>query len=231
MSAIGFIPFYANRQFHLTHHSCAHQLDKDPENPMHQHNFWFALTIGSLIGLGLQFKILLSNLFTRLFDKRYISRIVKDLLLLLVVTALYFFILPATGIDVVYSFVPMMAALPVVFGFRAISDHYGLPAINRELKKTDVLEPDQEQWNKDIKSMKQEVTGWVMLTNSLLEWLWSHHKYPYLSYKYLKVTFHATRKQVPYAVVHGYTRSLLNLMKRDYYSQPEDVRPFLSDLS
>ncbi|GMR20477.1 MAG: hypothetical protein BMS9Abin36_1072 [Gammaproteobacteria bacterium] len=237
MSAFGLIPFYANRQFHLTHHSYAHQPGKDPENAMHQHNFWFAMTIGSLIGLGLQFKILLSNLFARLFDKRYLGRTVKDLLLLLVVTDLYFFILPATGIEVMYSFVPMMATLPVVFGFRTISDHYGLPAINRGLQKTDVLEPDLEQWHKDNKSMQQEVTGWVVLTNSFLEWLWSnvnyhevHHKYPYLSYKHLKVTFHATREQVPYVVVNGYTRSLLNLMKRDYYSQPEDVRPFLNNL-
>jgi len=230
MSALGLIPFYANRQFHLTHHSYAHQPGKDPENPMHQHNFWFALTIGSLIGLGLQYKILLTNLFTRLFDKRYIGRIVKDLLLLLVVTGFYFFIVPATGIDVMYSFVPMVVALPIVFGFRAISDHYGLPAINRELKKKDVLEPDLEQWHKDqVHAAGSD--GWVVLTNTFIEWLWSHHKYPYLSYKHLKATFHATRKQVPYAVVHGYTRSLLNLMKRDYYLQPEDVRPLLNNLS
>ncbi len=34
LSALTLIPFYANRHFHLTHHSYAHQPGLDPENEM-----------------------------------------------------------------------------------------------------------------------------------------------------------------------------------------------------
>src|SRR6266581_1140399 len=39
LSALAMLPFYANRQFHLTHHSHAHQPGLDPENEMHDHPF------------------------------------------------------------------------------------------------------------------------------------------------------------------------------------------------
>jgi fatty acid desaturase len=37
ISALALLPFHSNRQFHLAHHSYAHQPGKDPENPMHNH--------------------------------------------------------------------------------------------------------------------------------------------------------------------------------------------------
>ena len=60
--ALALIPFYANRQFHLTHHSHAHQPGLDPENAMHHHSFWYAFTVGSIVGLNLQYAIFLRNL-------------------------------------------------------------------------------------------------------------------------------------------------------------------------
>jgi len=48
LSAFTLVPFYANRQIHLTHHGYAHQPGLDPENEMHNHSFLYAGTIGSL---------------------------------------------------------------------------------------------------------------------------------------------------------------------------------------
>jgi fatty acid desaturase len=62
-----------------------------------------------------------------------------------------------------------------------------------------------------------------VLTPQRLQWLWSHvnfhevhHKYPYLSHKYLPQAFEASRNQYPYLVVNGYWRSLLDVRKHDY---------------
>ena len=120
-----------------------------------------------------------------------------------------------------------------------MSDHYGIPPLVREIKKRkDILDADEETWHADSERRQREVSGWVVLTAPWLEWLWSHvnyhevhHKYPYLSHRYLPQVFAATRAQHPYLVVRGYWRSLLNLRQRRYYASAEDVRPFLQEVA
>ena len=55
-----------------------------------------------------------------------------------------------------------------------------------------------------------------------------HHKYPYLSHRYLPQVFDATRTRDSYLLVRGYWLSLANLRQREYYSSAEDVRQFLA---
>ncbi len=62
LSAFALIPFNANRQFHLTHHSYAHQPGLDPENAQHEHSFIYAATVGSALALNAQYVLLLQNL-------------------------------------------------------------------------------------------------------------------------------------------------------------------------
>lgn len=212
VSTFALLPFSSNRQFHLTHHRFSHQKNLDPEQPMHNHPLWFSITIGSAIGLAIQYKILTVNIFTRLFNKRYFISLVLDILFLSFAICIYFIILPANGIPVEHSLVPMYLALPVVFGIRAISDHYGLPAAPTKEERTS-------------NSNQNDVHGWVIMTSPLIEWLWSnvnyhevHHKFPYLSYVYLKPAFHATRDDIPYIVANGYLRNLWRHLKRDYYN-------------
>lgn len=66
--------------------------------------------------------------------------------------------------------------------------------------------------------------GWVVLTHPWLEWLWSsanyhevHHKFPHLAHCELKPVFEATRHDLPYLTVSGYTRCLQLLRDRAYY--------------
>lgn len=227
LSALALLPFHSNRQFHLAHHSYAHQPGKDPENPMHNHALLYSVTIGSIIALAMQYRILFYNMATRLFSARYFGRIVKDVLLITAAVVTYFVVLPATGLELMHTFVPMMMTLPLVFGFRAVSDHYGLPALNRELK-TDgkPTQTELDAWHEQNAPIQAEVTGWVILTNSFLEWLWSsvnyhevHHKFPYLSYRYLKKTFEITKDQLPYIVARGYAHNLWMQRKRKYYAE------------
>lgn len=227
ISALTFIPFYANRQFHLTHHSYAHQSGLDPEDAMHHHSFLFAATVGSIIGLAEQYRILFSNLL-RVNDRRYAARALKDLLLMAFAGGVYFVVVPAVGISLMVTVVPVLTIFPVVFAFRALSDHYGLPPVVREIKtREDVLDTDEESWHADRERRQREVSGWVVLTAPWLEWLWSHvnyhevhHKYPYLAHHYLPQVFAATKERHPYRVVQGYWRSLLNLRKLKYYPAP-----------
>jgi fatty acid desaturase len=213
LSALTLIPFNANRQFHLTHHGYAHQPGLDPENAMHHHSFVYAATMGSVVGLNEQYRLFFAD-FGRLGDRRCAARALKDATSLVLAGAIYFWLLPRLGVSLAVTVVPMILAFPLVFAFRAMSDHYGIPPVQRE---------------------SREVSGWVVLTSPWLEWLWSHvnyhevhHKYPYLSHRYLPQVFAATRAQHPYLVVRGYWRSLLNLSRRNYYSTPEEVRPFLA---
>ena len=73
LSALVLVPFYSNRQYHLTHHGSAHQAGLDPEEAMHNHSFYFSATIGSFIGFGDQFAVLVKNLF-RFGDPRRVRR-------------------------------------------------------------------------------------------------------------------------------------------------------------
>lgn len=234
LSSLALIPFYTNRQFHLTHHSTAHQPGRDPENAMHDHGFLFAATAGSVIALIEQYRHLLRNL-RRVAEPRYAGRAVVDLVCVGAVLWLYFGLVPALGLSISTTILPMLAVFPLVFSWRALSDHYGVPAIERAARRGDVEEIDAEAWHRDRAKRQREVTGWVVLTSPWLEWLWSHvnyhevhHKYPWLSHVYLKPVFAATRYTQPYLVVNGYWRSLLNLRHLPYYGTRASLRRFLS---
>ncbi|MDB5814524.1 MAG: fatty acid desaturase [Rhodocyclales bacterium] len=230
LSAFALIPFNANRQFHLTHHSYAHQPGLDPENAMHHHSFLYAATVGSVLALNAQYLLLLENL-RRLHDRRHAIRMLKDVVCLGVVFSIYFGLLPVLGLSVWHTIVPTILLFPPVFAFRALSDHYGIPPVGRDSKeRQDVFDVAQEG-QAEPERRQREVSGWIVLTSPTLEWLWSHvnyhevhHQYPYLSHRYLPQVFAATRGQYPYLVVRGYWRSLFNIRKLDYYSTAEDVR-------
>jgi fatty acid desaturase len=235
LSALTLIPFYANRQVHLTHHSYAHQPGLDPENEMHNHSFLFATTIGSLVGIVTNYRTFFINVL-RMSDRRYSGRVIKDTLFIAIAGFVYFGLVPAFGISVWLTVVPMLLAFPLVFAWRALSDHYAIPAIERAAKKKeDILDTDEEAWHRDREKRNREVTGWVVLTHPWLEWLWSHvnyhevhHKYPWLSHRYLPQVFAATRDTQPYLVAKGYWRSLFNLRHRQYYGTRAEMRPFLT---
>ena len=235
LSALVLVPFYSNRQYHLTHHGYAHQAGFDPEEPMHNHSFYFAATIGSFIGLGDQFLVLLRNLI-RFNDPRRIGRSLMDLVFIGAALAIYFVLVPALGIALAASVYPAIVGFLLCFAFRGLSDHYGVPSIDHGVKqREDIVDANEKTWQAGGARRRREVVGWVVLTTPWLEWLWSHvnyhevhHKYPYLSHRYLPQTFEATRAQHPYLVVRGYWRSLLNQRKRRYYTSPEEVRAFLS---
>src|SRR5438552_3617049 len=81
----------------------------------------------------------------RIGDRRYTGRAVKDAGLIAVIGLTYFGLVPALGISLFVTVVPILALFPVVFAFRALSDHYGIPPVVREIKKReDVLDADEE---------------------------------------------------------------------------------------
>ena len=236
LSACALIPFYANRQFHLTHHSAAHQPGRDPENVMHQHSFLVAASAGSVIALLEQYRYFFNNL-RPVAGRRRIGRVVKDTLSLAVAGSVYFWVVPVLlGLPLAYTVLPTLAVFPLVFGWRALSDHYAIPPVERATRGLEpVLDVDAEAWHRDRERRQREITGWVVLTHPWLEWLWSHvnyhevhHKYPWLSHRYLPQVFAATRDTQPYLVVKGYWRSLLNLRHRQYYGTRVEMRPFLT---
>lgn len=236
LSASALIPFYANRQFHLTHHSTAHQPGLDPENNMHRYPFLFSLSIGSVIALLEQYRYFYNNV-KRVSDRRYTGRVLKDGLSLMICGAGYFWVTPyVLGLPLAYTVMPTLSVFPLVFGWRALSDHYGVPPIERGSRQAQpVLDVDEEAWHRGHERRQREISGWVVLTYPWFEWLWSnvnyhevHHKYPWLSHHYLKPVFHATRADQPYLVINGYWRSLLNLRRRSYYGLPADTKQFLT---
>jgi len=236
LSAFALIPFNANRQFHLTHHSYAHQPGLDPENAQHEHSFIYAATVGSALALNAQYLLLLQNL-KRLGDRRHAIRIVRDVVCLGFVFSIYFVFLPALGVSVWHTIVPTILLFPPVFAFRALSDHYGVPPSLRDGRPRREVFDVAEEGAGIAQDRQREASGWVVLTSPALEWLWSHvnyhevhHKYPYLSHRYLPQAFTATRGKYPYLVVQGYWRSLFNLRKLAYYSTVADVQAFRVDI-
>jgi fatty acid desaturase len=220
LSALTLIPFQANRQFHLTHHSYAHQPGLDPENVMHHHSFLYAATLGATIGLKEQYRLFLGNVFRG--DRRSAARALQDAFFLSLAATVYFVLLPALDISLIATVLPMVIAFPPVFAFRALSDHYGVPAVASPARKREEV---FDITPASAAERERPVTGWVVLTAPWLEWLWSHvnyhevhHKYPYLSHRYLPQVYAATRERYPYLVVRGYWRSLLNLRRRNYYA-------------
>ncbi len=203
LSALVFIPFQANRNVHLPHHSHGHQQGLDPEETIHRHPCAVAFLIGAPIGVGINYVALLRNI-----AEGRAWRVAQDLFFLTVAGSIYLVLLPALGISLMATIAALLVAFPPVFALRAMSDHYGLPAVRRGAKEED----------------RENITGWVVLTSRWLEWLWSHvnyhevhHKYPYLAHSHLPQVFAATRDVHPYAVVQGYWRSLLAHRSRSYY--------------
>jgi len=237
LSAMTLIPFLANRQFHLSHHSYSHQPGLDPENEMHHHSFIVAATAGPFIGLYVQYRIYFMNVF-HCRNVRMALRAVKDTLSVAAAGVIYFLLVPALGMELKNTVFPMLLLFPAVFTWRALSDHYGIPAIVRESKNREgITEADGEVWHQERLRQRQEVSGWVVITHPWLEWLWSHvnyhevhHKYPYLSHQYLPEVFATTRDHHPYLVVNGYWRSMLNLSTQKYYAEPKDVQSYRSTL-
>jgi len=233
LSALAFLPFYANRQFHLTHHSYAHQQGLDPEGDMHERPLIHAMTLGSIVALLLQLRYMFRNLL-RIHQSRYTGRAIKDVLLMSGMVAFYFFALPAMGISPLLTVVPVLVLFPPVFGVRAMSDHYGIPAtVRASAQAAETLDTDDQTALALREQRQREVSGWVVLTSPWLAWLWSnvnyhevHHKYPWLSYRYLPQVFDATRTRHSYLVVNGYWRSLWYLRNRSYYCTPEEVAAF-----
>lgn len=235
LSALTLIPFLANRQFHLTHHSYAHQPGLDPENAMHHRSFLVAALAGPFIGLYAQYRLFVLNA-VRGKEGRFGVRMLKDTFFVCSAGLIYFLLVPALGMSLQYTVLPMLMLFPLVFTWRALSDHYGIPPLQRESKRREeITEADEEAWHQERMKQRQEVSGWVVITHPWLEWLWSHvnyhevhHKYPYLSHQYLPQVFEATRNQYPYLVVDGYWKSMLNLSRHKYYASHEDVKPFLT---
>lgn len=226
LAGLVLIPLEANRQFHLEHHRYAHQPGLDPENPMHQTSFLFAVTLGPFIALLAQYRVLLL-----IALRGDLARMLKDVFFLCVALSFYLVLLPALGISLAITWGATMLALPLVFSVRALADHYGIPPVVRAAKKNEETEEEIESGSQS----RQQVSGWVVQTPQWLQWLWSHvnyhevhHKYPYLSHAYLPQAFEASREQYPYLVVGGYWRSLFNVMKLEYYGTPEAVRPFMT---
>lgn len=219
LAALVLIPLEANRQFHIEHHRYSHQPGLDPENPMHQTSFLFAVTLGPFVALAAQYQVLV-----KIAMSGDLQRVLRDMCYLGLALCFYLLLLPALGISLALTWGTTMLALPFVFSVRALADHYGIPPVVRPAEDSEEMKTGE--W------MRRQVSGWVVLTPQWLQWLWSHvnyhevhHKYPYLSHKYLPQAFEASREQYPYLVVDGYWRSLLNVMKRGYYAKQEYVRP------
>jgi fatty acid desaturase len=226
LAALVLIPLEANRQFHVGHHRYSHQPGLDPENPVHQPSFLFAVVLGPFVALFAQYQVLVS-----IALRGDYMRVLKDLFFLGVAISFYFLLLPALGVSLMLTWVPTLLALPFVFSVRALADHYGIPPVERASTSN---EESEEEIESGVPA-RQQVSGWVVLTPQWLQWLWSHvnyhevhHKYPYLSHKYLAQAFEASREIYPYLVVDGYWRSLLNARKLGYYGTHEGVRPFMT---
>lgn len=220
-AALMLTPFCANRQFHLTHHAYAHQPELDPENRMHHRSFGQAMTVGSLMGLWLQYRIMLRNAVRK--ESRYRWRLLKDIACLSVAGMVFAGFPLVFGIDWQITSALTILVFPLVFAFRALSDHYGLPAVKRKSQQMQTVE-DGVAWQREVDA--GQVTGWVIMTAPWLEWLWSHvnyhevhHKYPWLAHSHLPAAYQATCNTVPYRVVRGYWQSLFQNCSRSYYER------------
>lgn len=221
-----FLPFYANRKFHLDHHRTTHEHDHDPEEKLHGHGFWPSFMLGGPIAVYQHYKIVFSFLTDR-GPKRWIRRqeALKDLGFVATVAVFYFGFLPALGVNVFYTVLPLFSVGPVVYSFRAICDHYAVPDV---AESTRYLKANCSLLDKPGRF--RVVDSWVVLTNPLLNWLWSHinyqqvhHRYPYLSHIYLPQIYEATKEYQPYLVARGYTGCLRIICTRPYYTQPEEM--------
>jgi fatty acid desaturase len=184
-----------------------------------------------VLALYLQYRNVFRNI-VHFRDPHRAARAAKDILLLSSAGLFYFALVPALGLSLGLTVIPMLLALLPVFAWRALSDHYGVPPVERAAAPRAVV--DVEPQDGDASARKRGISGWVIRTNPWLEWLWSsvnyhevHHRYPWLSHIHLKQAYEATRESEPYLVVRGYWSSLLNIARGQYYQSPEQVRRFL----
>ncbi len=220
--ALLLFPFYSFREFHLTHHGHTHQPGADPEELMNNHSVWKAIVVGPPTGLYITSKIVVTNLFGRTWEQRY--RGLKDVLFLSFGLAFYFYIVPLAGLSLSYTSIPTILLMPYVFAFRHVSEHHAIPSyVRKSIKQAENL------------SEELNIDSWIVLTTPFMDWIWSninyhqvHHRYPYLSHRYLKQVFEATKDEQPYIVVKGYFRSLMNSSRWKYYGNYEDLKPFLT---
>ncbi len=217
LAALDLVPFYSFREFHFTHHRFTHQPGVDPEEPVNNHPAWFVLTGGALIGIYIHYKTVVAYLLSRSWEQR--SQGLKDIFFVSAVGTFYFYLVPLAGLSLWYTVVPTLLTIPLVFMFRNVSEHHAIPA---QVKKS-TQQPEQ-----------LNVDSWIVLTTPLMDWLWSninyhqvHHRYPYLSHRYLPEIFAATKDEQPYLVVKGYLRALMNSFSRSYYGSNENLKPFL----
>ena len=222
LSAISLIPFYANRQFHLSHHSYAHQEGLDPECDMHGRGFIFAFVVGPHVGIFLQHRKFIANLLRGFKQVKYLRRFFFDLSFLNVAIIYYGSLVIFAGISPLYALLPSALMFTLVFSFRALSDHYGLPAVTRKSKIRKEI-GDQDELEREGFE-KNKASGWVIISNPVMRWLWSnvnyhevHHKYPYLSHIHLQRVFELTRNEYEYAVESSYLKNLFNLRKCKYF--------------
>jgi len=221
-----FLPFYANRKWHLDHHGETHAHGIDPEEAIHRHNFWIAFLFGGPIAIWEHYKIVFSFLTDRGPKRRIrVAEGLKDLSFVAAAAAFYFVLLPALGVNVWLTIVPMFTIGPLIYSFRAICDHYAVPDL---AKSTEYLKEKCPGLVRD--SRFRVVDSWVILTNPFLNWLWSHlnyqqvhHRYPFLSHVYLPEIYEVTKEYQPYLVARGYLDCLRTIRSRPYYTRPEEM--------
>jgi fatty acid desaturase len=219
LAAFLLFPAYGHRDFHLKHHAYAHQPGEDTQEPMENLPFWLMMTGGLLLGLYSQYKFMFENLFYSSWERRF--RGLKDIFFVSIIATLYFYLLPLAGISFWYTVIPMLnLGFPLVFSLRNYTDHGGLPA---------------QFHNSSNPKNKIKVDSWIIISNPFMEWLWSsinyhqvHHRYPYLSHRYLKPVFEATKDEQPYLVIEGYFRALKWLKDRPYYGDKKELQQFLT---
>ncbi len=239
-SLAGMLPFYANRQFHLLHHRYTHQPGLDPEEPLHNHSFWYAFMMGGLIGISQHYKIVVSNLLafsSGQWNKGYQG--LKDIGFIALAVTFYFFLLPILKLSLWYTVIPTLLLQPLAYSFRALCDHYAFaPTLSPVDQKSLNQEAELEDDYQNLQGKQLQVNSWVILTNPLLSWLWSnvnyhqiHHQYPYLSHRYLPQIFEAQQYQETNAVAKGYFCCLMGVRKMSYYSKHEDIKSFLLEVS
>lgn len=229
MSALSLIPFHANRQFHLSHHRYSHQRGLDPECRMHGRGYLYAFFVGPHMGIFLQHRQYLCNLLRGFTEPRYLLLFLKDSLYLSIAFGFYATLVVFFSVSPGYALLPTALAFTVVFSVRAMSDHFGLCAARRHGERFhEVVEQDELE---AAGYERSQASGWVVLTNPFVEWLWSHvnyhdvhHRYPYLSHIHLKPIFEATREQQDYAIAPGYLNNLLRLRGKSYFREAADNR-------
>ena len=202
-NALLLIPFSSYRESHIQHHRYTHRPGLDPEESFFDHSlFWMVLFSGSLSS-NMMYRLFFKNIFLSLSQKNIRIKVILDLLFLMLGLWIYLIFIPSLGISIWYTFVPTVITMLLIVAIRNLPSHYGIPASSGP---------------KDIP------TGWIIKTNSLIEWVWSnanyheiHHQYPYLSYKDLDKVFKLTKDTFPYAVTNGYLNSFIKLKSKRYY--------------